>query len=334
MCALQRGPLPNPASLDEEVATFQSLCFSDNTKRAYSAHLKAYLRFCHALGVPPTPVSSKNLCRYVAYLARRLCYNSIKQYLNIIRILHQQRGFSNPLEGDFLLTTTLRGVRRHLGDRVHRKVPVTPRLLLLLLRGLNLSQPRDANIWAAALLMFFGLLRRSHVLVNSLKDFDTTKHLRRQDLCFDNKGLQVRVRWSKTNQFRTTETVIPYPRVRDHPLCPTQAVFHAVSLSPSAPKDGPALVLPGGGHPPVPPQTFVNRVRTILSDHVQDPVEVGGHSFRRGGACWALSQQVPVDTIRQLGNWVSNSYTAYILEDVEGLRKATESMTVHLPTTT
>ena len=333
MCAARCHSPPSPAALDREVGVFQSLCFANTTKRAYSTHLKSYITFCNQLGVPTTPATSNTLCRYVAYLSHRLSFNSIKQYINVVRILHLSRGLPNPLEGDFSLSTTLRGIRRHLGDKVHRKVPITPRLLLCLLRGLNLSLHKDALVWAAALLMFFGLLRRSHVCISSLKEFNHLVHLRRRDLSFSQTGLSVTIRWSKTNQFRTTQAVIPYPRIKGHALCPTRAVFHAISLSPSAPLDGPALVLPGPNHTPLPPVTFVNRVRQILATEVPDVTEIGGHSFRRGGACHMLARQVPIDSIRQLAGWSSNCYTAYVLQDTAGLRRATEAMCVNLPTT-
>ena len=47
-----------------------------------------------------------------------------------------------------------------------------------------------------------------------------------------------------------------------------------------------------------------------------------GHSFRRGGASWAYQAGLGVDTIRQIGDWQSNSYTKYIVEDENSLRFA------------
>ena len=58
---------------------------------------------------------------------------------------------------------------------------------------------------------------------------------------------------------------------------------------------------------------------------------VGLHSFRRGGASWAYRQGVPVDTIRQLGDWASNAYTAYVLDDTASLSKALRAVTTDLP---
>ena len=40
------------------------------------------------------------------------------------------------------------------------KLPITPDILCLILSKLNMSSSIDANVWAACLLMFFGLLRK------------------------------------------------------------------------------------------------------------------------------------------------------------------------------
>jgi hypothetical protein len=172
--------------LQQEVNFYQSICWAGNTKRSYASHRRAYLTFCRQAHLTPIPASTRTLCLYAAYLARRLKYTSIKQYLNIIWILHLEWNLPNPLLDNFHLQSVLHGIRRHLGDRVLRKEPITPQLLLLLLSHLDITTPCGANVWAVALLMFFGLLRRSNVLPASLGAFNPQLHLRRQDLVFTN----------------------------------------------------------------------------------------------------------------------------------------------------
>ena len=319
------------ADLQKEVEFYHSICWSDNTKRSYSSHRRSYLTFCFHAKLTPIPATSRTLCLYAAHLARRLKYSSVKQYLNIIRVLHLEWNLPNPLLNNFNLQSVLRGIRRHLGNRVMRKEPITPALLLTLLSHLDITSPFGANVWAAALLMFFGLLRKSNVLPASPGAFNPTLHLRRRDLTFTNKGLQVLIRWSKTNQFQERQQVLPLPRITGSKLCPSQAVFHALDLTRGAPLDGPALVLPHGcHHRPLTAPTFVAEIKQKLSEHC-DTSRIAGHSFRRGGACWAYSSGVPVDLIRQLGDWKSNSYTLYTLCDVNLLSNAMSTMASTLP---
>ena len=318
--------------LDKKVRFYKSLAYAPNTCKAYRVHRRKYLRFCNSIGVYPVPATSETLCRYAAYLANSLKFSSIKQYMNIVRLLHQEWGLPNPLETDFHLKNTLRGIRRHLGDRVIRKSPISPELLVTFLNTLDVRSPRGASIWAAALLMWFGLLRRSNVMPNSQGDFDADKHLRRKDLSFTSEGLKVRIRWSKTNQFRSREMLLPYPRLKGQSLCPTQAVYNAVRLTPGAPMEGPALTLTNSPpFSPLTPAIFIDALRRALGGCGRDPRDFSGHSFRRGGAVWGYRQGLSVDTLRELGDWRSNSYTAYILLGQDGLTKATRVMGQGLP---
>ena len=312
--------------LDQQVVFYKSISLSENTKKAYSVHRKTYISFCLALGVSPVPASPQLLCRYVAFLSRRLAYSSIRQYLNIVRIIHAEWGYPNPCEENYDLKVTLRGIRRHLGDQVHRKAPITPELLVLILSKLDISKVRGAAVWAACLLMFYGLLRRSNVMTTPHK-FDPSKHLRREDLHFSKTGLIVRIRWTKTIQYRDRELKIPYPWSPTNVLCPTKAVFNAIRLSPHAPVHGPALVLDATPTPaPLSPSVFIKDIRDALQQGGQDVSTFAGHSFRRGGASWAFANGIDIETIRILGDWQSQAYTAYILPTEKGLSKATATM--------
>ena len=84
--------------LDAKIDIYRTYTFTTATKKTYSTHKKRYLEFCLACGYDPVPVTNINLCRYAAYLARRLSYSSTRQYLNIIRLMHLECGFPNPLE--------------------------------------------------------------------------------------------------------------------------------------------------------------------------------------------------------------------------------------------
>lgn len=320
------------ASLQSDVDSFRRQTFAPATHRAYQSHRRAYLAFCTAIGCPPVPATSDTLCFYAAFLARSLKFSSVRQYLNIVRILHLEWGVSNPLENNFQLACVLQGIRRDHGDQVCRKLPITPDLLRSILASLNPAQVVDAQVWAACLLMFYGLLRRSNVLTPSMAAFDASKHLRRSDITFTATGLSLVIRWTKTIQFKERRLYIPLPRRQGHPLCPVQAVFHALCLTQGAAPDGPALMIPSSRGPiPLSPQLFVGKVRQGLQAAGVDSAQYAGHSFRRGGATWAYKCGVNVESIRQLGDWKSTAYQDYIFQDGQMLLTATKRMQVSMP---
>lgn len=321
-------------SLEAELSRYRSLTFAASTQSAYKCHRDSYLKFCSAMGYCAVPASSATLCRYAAMLARTHSYTSIKQYLNIIRLLHRQWDLPNPLENNFALTCVLSGIRRALGDSVNRKAPITPHMLLGILGTLDLTLPLHCNVWAAALVMFYAMLRRSNVLPNNKSSFNAAKHLRRQDVTLQSDCVVIKIRWTKTIQFQQRNLTIPLPRLFNNPLCPLQATFKAFSETLAAEPSGPAFVTTSSKNsPPLTIDTFLSIIRTSLQSLGLDSKNFSGHSFRRGGATWAYQCGLPVDTIRQIGDWKSNAYTKYIFDSPDSIKRAMTIMASQLPTT-
>ena len=109
------------------------------------------------------PVSVDNVARYIAYLSRSKKFSTVKQYTNVIRLLHLENSFANPLENNWRVQTLLRGVKRVKGDETVHKLPLTPVHLLAIRHSLDFSSLNDCLFWAVLLTGFFGLLRISNL---------------------------------------------------------------------------------------------------------------------------------------------------------------------------
>lgn len=241
-----------------------------------------------------------------------------------------EEGLPNPLANNFKLDSTLRGIRRQLGDKTIRKLPITPQLLRQILAHLDLESPQDAAFWAASLCMFFGLLRRSNALYDPIQAA-SGRFLKRSDMDLSPDGVSVHITWSKTNQFGARTLIIPLPRIYHHPLCPTQAYALHRALSPSQDPATPAFSFREGHHLlPLKPNEFVKKLRDHLAPLVPDSSEYAGHSFRRGGAVWAFYSGVNIEAIRLLGDWRSDSYKVYLDAPAAEMAKATVCMAVAL----
>ena len=126
-------------SLKAESSAFKLSAFSDNTKRSYKSQLYCYIRFCLHFGLIAVPAASTTLCTYSSFLARSLSASSIPCYLNVIRILHMEAGYDNPLNKNWQLTLVKRGIARQKGVPPNQKLPISVPLLLDLLRFFNLD---------------------------------------------------------------------------------------------------------------------------------------------------------------------------------------------------
>ena len=143
------------SSLDVDVHFYRTNSFAPSTSKTYSVHQLTYLDFCTKIGIAPVPISQADLGRYIAYLSRKLSFSSIRQYLNIVRLLHLENGHANPLSNNWYITSILKGVWRVKGDACAQKLPITLELLRSIFLTLNLHSSFDRAFWAACLVGFF-----------------------------------------------------------------------------------------------------------------------------------------------------------------------------------
>lgn len=285
----------------------------------------AYMEFCAKVNISPVPLSQTDLGRYIAYLSRRLCFSSIRQYLNIVRLLHLEAGLPNPLENNWYVSSILKGVKRVKGDTAAQKLPITVDILKGILTKLNLFDGFDRSFWAACLVAFFSFFRKSNLLIQSHDAFDPSRHLCAADAQFTPQGVILTVKWSKVIQFRERKLLIPLPHIRNSVFCPSTALLFLSLDCPITSAPTPLFRYKCGSRILTLTQTsFTARLRKCLKDLGYPAGKYSGHSFRRGGATFGLQCGLPVSLIKLQGDWNSNAYERYLQPSFE-LRKQVAS---------
>lgn len=295
-------------TLDTEVARYRAQVFSFNTRRTYSCHLAAYLKFCEQADLQPVPISERDLACYAAYLANRLSYSSIRQYLNIVRILHEEAGYTSPLANSWILSSLFKGIRRTLGDCTKPKLPITVDILKRLFLTIDFSSELDVCFWCACLIAFFSFLRKSNLFTD-----ERNRHqgLTRGALSFLAEGVVIHIRASKTIQFNERLVTIPLARIPGSCLCPAQSALLLYKLCPGS-KDAPFFRFRQAGRIQVMCyRLFLCKLKSKLSLIGLSPEDYAGHSFRRGGATLALSSNIPSELVKLQGDWASAAYLKY-----------------------
>lgn len=269
--------------------------------------------------IQPVPLSQENLGRYIAFLSRRLTFNSVKQYLNIVRLLHLEGGLPNPLEKNWYVASILKGVRRLKGDASVQKLPITLDILKRIFVTLNLQTSFDRSFWTVCLVGFFSFFRKSNLLVPSHILFDPTRHLCATDVQFTPDGAFLIVRWSKVIQFKERLLHIPLPKIPMSPFCPSTALLRLTLESPPCPLPVPLFrySLEHASNIPMTHQQFSDKLRSCLTTIGFDASKYSGHSFRRGGATFALQCGLPIELIKIQGDWRSNACERYLQPSFE-----------------
>ncbi|KAJ8316583.1 hypothetical protein KUTeg_005859 [Tegillarca granosa] len=213
-----------------------------------------------------------------------------------------------PLQDDYQLHHELMGVKRELGTAQKPVDIITPDLLIAIRRTLNLRSIADSSFWCACLVSFFGLLRPGNIVVNRI--FNKDRDLRRLDAFACNWGFIIRLRWTKTIQFREKVFEVLLPRIQHELLCPAKAIELMLSLTVGFDPLGPLFLADVGSV--LTYELFRTKLRTPLIAAGHDPSNIKGHSFRRGGATWLHKIGIPLDFIKAIGGWASDCVLRYI----------------------
>lgn len=241
-------------------------------------------------------------------MAREYQFSTVQQYLNIVRLIHLELGLSNPLKDNWLLSTTLSGIKRDKSSSSSYKLPIDIDTLVGLYDKLAHHNSQHCCIWAAILCCFFGLLRVSNVTVKHSNDWDPAKVIKRSDFSACNKGCVLTLSWSKTIQCKERCLQVPLPYISNSVLCPTTALLKLLSMTSSIPSHMPLIShVQGASCVPLTEYTFRKFFKQLLPDK-----NYGTHSLRRGGATWLLVSGVPLDMVKVLGDWKSDAVQRYI----------------------
>ena len=287
--------------------------------------------FCTAFSVSPFPSSLDTVCCYAQFLSRSFSsVQSIKNYLSGLKLVHVLMGLQFPHLSHFELRLVLKGLKTLNPFIPRQALPITPSIMLDMFRVLDTDTPFGASLWCAFVLALWLFARKSNIVPPSNNKFDKSKHLCRRDLILGPNEVLVYLKWSKTNQSRDRYVLIPLVKVPSSPLCPWSAVKNMVDRVPSQP-DSPAFLVPSHkGLVSLTHSSFTSQLRQCLGRAGHNPRGYSGHSFRRGGASFALSCGVPGELIRTHGDWKSQCYLRYLDSSVQDRARVSQMMAAHL----
>lgn len=159
-----------------------------------------------------------------------------------------------------------------------------------------------AREWAAYVLSFFGLFRRSEILDDRLKFDHIVTH---------ESGMSITVAYSKTNLQPHTVHLCK----RDDYLCPVLAFIRYRSFIPTqllSIKSCPAFLSTNSTTKVVDHRSMSNTLKDRLTAIGLDSSHYGWHSWRRGGTTAMFAAGVAETLIQSHGRWASLTYRMYL----------------------
>lgn len=301
------------AGLRHEVRQSKRAAFAEGTRLNMRTQLRAYLLFCLHFKLRPFPASLDTICCFAQFLARSfISVSSITNYIQLVKSLHELMEYNFPHFNQPHLKLVLKGLTKKKAYKPRQALPVTPSILRDLFQVMDLSRPLDAVLWCAFLLGFFLFARKSNLVPPSCGKYSARKHLSRGDIKLAQEGLMVQINWSKTIQAGERVLLIPLVAIPGSRLCPQAAFINMCRVSPADSSAPAFLVRSGTGVRTLTHASFTKHFRRLLKLAGHKPGGFSGHSFRRGGASFALKAGVSGELLRVHGDWKSLAYLKYL----------------------
>ena len=285
--------------------------YTNGSRKNVLSHLRQLSIFCVAFKVCFLPVERDALLGFVEIMSRSCGFDHIQHVLASIKFLHQYTGFHYPGES-FEFDILMRGIKRKLARPVKQALPISPEMLILMYRFVDINNPCELAHWTSFIFALRLLYRKSSIAPESFHKFDAKIDLSREKIVVADGVVLVYQNHSKTNQFMSSTRITPLTPSSVLALDP---VFHYVKLcsenSVSAHLPAFSYVIEDDIYC-VTRKSFTMYLKNLLVKIGVNPDDWTGHSFRRGGATLLFRLGIDPLTIQACGDWSSDSFLRYL----------------------
>ena len=221
------------------------------------------------------------MCRFAVYLSDTLCYVSIDNYVSGVISLNKY--FSHDvsfIRQDFVFYTTMKGLRRMLGDPEPTRITLTLEHLINMSMSVNHLSFNERTIWTCIVTSFRSLLRKCNLVPDNTKL--QGHYLRRKSFRFMPWGVLLSISSSKTIQFGQRTHLVPLTYAPGSPLCAASLIKRHFSEAPASSPDSPAFLLRSSGLlTPLTYPVLLKYLKRLLCVVGMDLPGSGVHSLRR-----------------------------------------------------
>ena len=284
-----------------------------STVKKYLLYFKMFARWCQGhSGLGFLPASGVTVGLYLTDLVGSS--TSLSRFYGCvygIKWAHRWCGFEDPTQ-HHLPSLVIEAAKRRLSKKVQIKVPLTPKIIRLLLEKFwDISNVRKSRFVNMVLLAFHGFLR-----INELRN------LKRSDLVFAGSHLKIILHKNKSDVYGAGAEVLIATTGGSY--CPTKNLELFLLLTDNFSSGDMYLFRKLDGDKMSSlnlPMTYTEaraELKFYLSQVVSNEADFSWHSFRHGGASAAASKGVPDRLLKRHGRWRSDSAKdGYIHDDLE-----------------
>jgi integrase len=311
-------------TLADKMPSYLGLSRSDNTYAKYNCYYQKWVKFITNKGGKSLPASDIHVALYIIEMLENKCsHNVISTTYYAIKWFHELHGYK--YEAGPYVSNLIQTAKRMPKTQVVRKDPISPEMLIELCKSLehnnDLAVTRDLSI----MLSYAGFLR-----------YDEVSNIKFSDVVFEDTHLSIKIRKSKTDQFRDGNTVLVAKGTTI--ACPvsmlkkylTQANINWTKeqflFRPLHRSKGTCKLITKNKN------LSYSRARECILARLKGlestkGANIGLHSFRAGGATQAANSNVKDRCWKRHGRWATDSAKdRYVRDSVESRLEVTRHM--------
>lgn len=307
------GDLPSIEIIAERGQQLRAASKALNTLISYKHDWNSFERWCSHYGFRPLPAAPETVAAYLIDRSRILKVSTLRRHRVTIHQAHVLSGYKLDMH-DPSIDEAWKGICRTYGTAQHGKDPATIEWLRAMVATLDTDTHAGCRNRALLLVGFAGAFRRSELAA-----------LRYEDIAFDENGVKVTIRRSKTDQEgQGREIGIPYGS--NLATCPVRALKEWIEAAGITEGflwrriDKGGLIRDEG----ISGDFVAEIVKRVVTDKAlaegktreqarAEAARFAGHSLRSGFVTTAAAAQVPEHTImRQTGHKDANTLRKYI----------------------
>ena len=251
------------------------------------------------------------MCAYIERLVEKgLSPGTIRNHISAITTHMKLRGWSTHSLRSLKVSNALRAVERNVRHVPRQRSPVSPQLLRRVVMDIG-QRDNGPMMCLAIIIMFQAFLRQSNLLPRSVKAFDPTRQLTMSDIKLRPASMDIKVKWSKTQQTFGDTRVTTLHAIPGSSLCPLKSFKAAQHRRGRCRPSAPLIAFPDGN-----PITLAY-LKRAWDDAVSSlgllPAKYSLHSLRKGGASHCYYKGgAPIHQVMTHGGWKSESVRAYL----------------------
>lgn len=238
-------------------------------------------------------------------------------------------GFSGNFREIYVIQLVMKGLARRLGKNVSQKIGLSPAEFHVMYYKVDLADVNNITMWAALMMSFRTLLRKSNLVQTTYKDSDSV--VQRSDVCCNETGIILKVRRTKTLQNKEYVLEIPVYQVNSEVFCAV-SMLHTHLARTRHIIDGPLfwVIDKGNRWKPLLYKDLLAFLKMCVKSIGLNPAEVGLHSLRRSGAAYMHSLGISLIDIMNAGDWKSLAALAYLISPIARKRQIEASVPASL----